>query len=1052
MTDDADRQSDRFRGLQRWAGGHTGSQSGTDSGSTWFSNPSTGPQQPPPQAAQQPPEQPRTPEQRYAAAIAEMNRIVATLDFDALPWVTDVFRTTASALHKSDPARAGVLNNLGSAAQLTHLRTGDRADLEDAVAYYRSATSTARDDDPDLVLYRCNLALALADQAGRSGDAEGAAESIRVAREAVEQTPRRDQRRGMALVRLGNALKLHARLAGDPKSDDESINVFREAVRSSAGGESAPELLINLGSALLRRYERAGAIEDLDEGITHLSTGAGAMADSDPRRTALCHLANAQRLRFQHNGDLADLNAAINELIGVLGVLDASHPLLGKAIWNLAATVIEHVDCTGEPSQLRRVLRPITPAVRGISGDDPDRAVALAGYGALLRRHFLHGAEAPVIDAAVTACEAAADAAGDSAKRYAVLNSLATTLVTRYEHSPDLADLDRAEEVAREAAELAPQESRPQHTALTLLGLVTMHRFRQTSRTRDLEAAVDHFDRALSAMPEDAPARAAVATHLGRALQTLHQRSGRRKLYRWARRILTEAAAQATAPADQRLRAASLCGRLAAQAQRWAEALESFSMALELLPLVTRGKRVVASPGIQQRWALITADAAACALENGEPERAVELLEHGRSAVLADFLPTGGELGELHRHHPDLADEAVRLRRLLDRPDEEPALAGLVDADLGRLTTAWAALVDEVRAIPGHENHLRPLPFGELAQAADEGAVVLVNLSRYRSDALIVFGGRVLTVPLSKATPDFAATQAANALAAVQDQDPEPLAEALDWLWQNITRPVLDRMGYLGSPGAGQRWPRMWWNVMGAAAFLPVHAATGRSGDSALDRVISSYTPTLSCLIRAKRRPHPEGGKPLLAAGSAEQVGRELPRQNQVLARYWPTAAVVSTESTSPTDLLRLLPQHPWLHVCEPSTQYPSQPAAGLVLDREAPHRPLGVVEIGQLPLEQAEFCFLGQCASAADTPSAAAVSLAATLAFTGFTHVVGTLWEVDEDSAVEAVADVYETAFGQDATATDHCAHALHDSARRLREYYPDSPDRWAGHVHVGP
>src|SRR5207249_3163665 len=118
----------------------------------------------------------------------------------------------------------------------------------------------------------------------------------------------------------------------------------------------------------------------------------------------------------------------------------------------------------------------------------------------------------------------------------------------------------------------------------------------------------------------------------------------------------------------------------------------------------------IASPATQQRWAHIVADAAACALETGQPERAVELLEHGRSAILADFLPTGGELGQLYRRQPELADQSVRLRRLLDRPPEEPALADLGEGDNGNrdhLAAAWEELLDQVRAEPDDRDHLR---------------------------------------------------------------------------------------------------------------------------------------------------------------------------------------------------------------------------------------------------------------------------------------------------------------------------------------------------------
>ncbi|MCI2417100.1 CHAT domain-containing protein [Saccharopolyspora sp. K220] len=1037
MTDDASRASERFRGLQRWTGG----QDRGGSRSSWFAEESDT-AAPPPET----PEPRRSAEQRYADAIAAMNKIVTTFDFDELPWVTEVFRTTAGVLNDTHPARAGVLNNLGSAAQLTHLRTGELDDLEDAITYYRAATAAAHSSDRDRMLYQCNLALALTDFAAKTNSATAAAESVQIAREAVEQTPRRDQRRAMALIRLANALRLHARLADAPESDEESIDVFREAARISPAREAATsELLVNLGTALLRRYERGGVVEDLDEGIKHLGSGAGALADGEPRRAAFCHLANALRLRFRQSGDLADLNSAISELIGVLGVLDSGHPLLGTAVWNLTAATVEHVDATGEASQLRRVLRPIAPAVRAMSTDDPSRAIALTGYATLLRRHFSHGAEAKVLDTAITAGQAAADAA-TAARRGAVLNSLITTLITRFEHSGDSADLDRAAELAREAAKSEGPDAEP--TAWTQLGIVSAHRFRLTARTRDIETAIELFDQALIAMPLEAPNRASVAIHLGRALQSLYQRNGRRRYYRWARKVLTEAAEQPNAPADQRLRAAGLSGRIAAQAHRWSEALESFGFAVELLPLVTRGKRVVASPTAQQQWALIAADAAACALESGEPERAVALLEHGRAAILADFLPTGGELGELHRTHPDLADEVVRLRRLLDRPVEESTLADSDDR-MG-LARAWDELLTEVRRV--QPNHLGIKPFAELAGAAQHGSVVLVNLSRYRSDALVVIAGRVLTVPLPNAAPETAAEQAAEMLTAAQQDDHGAVADALDWTWHRITRPVLERMGYLSVPEPGARWPRIWWSALGALAFLPVHAATAKTGESTLDRVVSSYTPTLGCLLRAAQRPVPDNGTALVAAGSAEQVARELPPQNQILAQYWPSAEIVSVESTTAAEVLQMLPEHPWLHVCEPSSQFPAQPAAGLLLDREAPQRPLGLVELGQIALDQAEFGYLGQCATAADAPCAAAVSLPGALGFAGFTHVIGTLWEIDEESAVQVHADVYGEVFGGEEYDTDRAAYALHNATRQLRAQYPEEHCLWSAHVHIGP
>ena len=994
------------------------------------------------------------PQQRYAEALAAMNQVVATQDFGPLPWITEVFRTTAFNTREDDPARAGVLNNVGSAAQLAYRRSRDLDDLETAIAHYRAASRSARPDDEDGVLYACNLALALTDHATASGDPHVAGEAVRAAREAVEQSSTGDDRRIVALVRLGNALKAHAQLTGDTSSDDACIDSFREAVRSIAQGTSevvpAAELLVDLGSALLHRYEHAAAPEDLDEGITHLRNGVDRMADGEARRTALCDLANALRLRFQHNGHLSDLDTAITELLGVLGVLEPGDPLLGKTLSNLAVTTVEHVDSTGEPSQLRRVLRTFAGATRGLSREDPDNTAALAGYSGLLRRHFLHGAAPNALDTAVAAGDAALETATAGGERSTVLNSLATTLITRYEHSGHADDLDLATQHAERAGELAPAGSPPQHSAWAALGVLAGHRYRLSGRAGDLDQAVEMLDKALTSMPRTASGRAAVATRLGRTLQMQFQKTGRRRVYRWAQRVLTEGAAQETAPAEQRLRAANICGRLAAGSQRWSEALESFSTAVELLPLVTRGRGVVGSAQEHRRWAWLTADAAACAVETGEPQRAIELLEHGRNTLLGDFLPVGGDLEGLRRELPDLVDEAVRLRRLLDRPPEE-ASPSYEEGGRSRLAQAWSALLEEA-GTAGGADHVRPAGFDQLAPAAEEGAVVLVNLSRYRSDALVVFAERVVTIPLPGATPEAAAEQARSALLAARRGDSHGLSEALDWTWRYIANPVLTRMGYTRTPEPGQRWPRLWWSCLGPHAFLPLHAATARSGESALDRVISSYTPGMRALRRAQRDRGSGSGRPLVAAGSAERLARELPRQNQVLAKYWPGADLTSPADAASDEVLRQLAAHPWVHVCEPSRQNPAYPASGLLLDLQQPDESLSLVEVGQAALDGAEFGFLGRCTTVDEQPSAAAVPLGAALAFAGYRHTVSSLWELDAETGAQIHADTFDEVFGRPEWEVDRAATALHLAAQRMRAHRPDRPEKWAAHIHVGP
>lgn len=1072
---------------------------------------------------------------QYREAVTALNEVVRRQDYSALPWIISVFSATADTA-----PTAPVLNNLGSAFQLNHVRTGTLADLESAVSNYLSAVNAAKRDsghnESELVLYLSNLALSLAKYAAvreTVGDAEEAVSAARQAVEVARRAGSNDARRIMALTRLANALQLHARLAGRSEDDDESADVLREAVRLSlstgdtrAVRPDVAGLVIGLGFAVLRRYERTGADEDLEEGISNLHTGVGMLPDGPPRRQALCHLALALRLRFRRHGRLDDLRSAISELLGVLEEPAGGDEVLGKALVNLTASVAEHVDCTNDPAQLRRVLPALVPALRAMPDSAPDRSVALAGYGAMMRRHFLYTSDTEALNTAVAAGEAATEAASDSTQRCAVLNSLVLTLTTRYEHTDQVADLDRAEELAKQAYELVAQaETRPaeQHplsggsaaavgaafagsalasragfgndarsserqiagpgrTALGQLGIIASHRYRRTSRTSELETAIELFERALDGMPDNSPERAALSAHLGRALTTLFQQNSKRKVYRKATRVLQSAANLPTAPAEQRFRAASLSGRLAALAQKWSEAAESFGQAVAILPLITRIKQASASPAAQRQWARVTADAAACALETGQPERAVELLEHGRVALLEHLVPTGGELADLRRQQPELVDGLTRLRRLLNRPAPEPAFAGTDEVpdddqhERGRLADAWNDLLRRVRAESGHERHLLITKFQDLAPAAEGGPVTLINVSRFRSDALVVIAGRVLVIPLPGVSPQTAEKAAADMATGTA----EKLSETLDWLWHNVTRPVLDVLGYSRTPDEGERWPRMWWCTSGAPAFLPLHAAAARSGECVLDRVICSYTPTLEALTRARQYRYPAGRRPVLIAASAPEEGARSTGQRareQMLTQQWPDADVLTPEETR-ADLLDALARYPRVHIDAPSTQHWDNPLAGRLVDRGHPSDSVRVRDMASVPLRDAEFAYLARCGNTVNggVLSAASVPLSGLLGFAGFTHVVSSLWAPEADDRrltraarragaavtpdassmsewyAQLCAYVYAELGSDEAFRPELGAYAVQAALKRARAQYPHDPFLWACFGHTGP
>ena len=79
----------------------------------------------------------------------------------------------------------------------------------------------------------------------------------------------------------------------------------------------------------------------------------------------------------------------------------------------------------------------------------------------------------------------------------------------------------------------------------------------------------------------------------------------------------------------------------------------------------------------------------------------------------------------------------------------------------------------------------------------------------------------------------------------------------LEWLWDVAVKPVLDELGFTQIPQLDEVWPRVWWVGSGLLNILPIHASGYHDStppQTALDRVISSYAPTVKSLAYARER------------------------------------------------------------------------------------------------------------------------------------------------------------------------------------------------------
>ena len=164
-------------------------------------------------------------------------------------------------------------------------------------------------------------------------------------------------------------------------------------------------------------------------------------------------------------------------------------------------------------------------------------------------------------------------------------------------------------------------------------------------------------------------------------------------------------------------------------------------------------------------------------------------------------------------------------------------------------------VLSDIRELPGLSRFLLPSPFPDLQRAASGGPVIIVNASQYSCDALVVFlDGDPVHIPLQITqgdVRDLSTELHTLTVRATKDDVTKELAFFLRKLWYVIVSPIVDCLQTLHPSKS-----RIWWCPTAEFSVLPLHAAGPyRKGQQNLrDLYISPYTPTLTALIRARRR------------------------------------------------------------------------------------------------------------------------------------------------------------------------------------------------------
>ncbi|WP_405958149.1 CHAT domain-containing protein [Streptomyces phaeochromogenes] len=1032
-----------------------------------------------------------------------------TGDDTHLEWAISVSYSSLQMTPEEHPDRARRMGTASTLHRTRFERTGSTADADAAIRFGNEAVQRSSPGEVRRLIYLNNLANSYASRFDHNGSTDDLELSLRYSTEVVANTPGDHPNRALYLQNLGIKHRSRFERTGDTEDLESAITHGTAALAATPAEHPDRAMrLMNLGVAYWARFERTEMPDDLKSAIDYGTEALLACpAEHQQRPVYASNLGLAYQARFEMAGALADLDESVRWSSEAVRASPADHSDRAMYLSNLGTKYLARAERAGDPDDLYAAVGCLDSAVRSTPTDHARRAARESNLGLAYQTRFRQTGYPPDLEAALR-CGARAKAltADDDPAKARYLSALSTAHRERFELNGDEADLEEAIELCVRAIEILPEDHPRRAEDMSELGDHFLRRFEQAGDEADLRRSLQFASQAVTATPDTSPRKGWLLFQLGKAHRAQFRHSRNPDDLNAAVDCWRSTATMRIAAPLTRIKAAQAWGEACGAVSDASRAFAGYATAVELLPIVAwhgfgRGVReahLTELAGLGSR-------AAAWAIEDGQPERAVEVLEQGRSVLWSQLLQTRTDLTMLWERDRKLAAHVENVRTRLDRGEREfqflaePPLKDdnainpiALDPERTasrhrRLAEEWDELVQQVRALDGFTGFLAPTPFIELKRCADEGPVVVVNISAHRCDALVIGPDGVTTLPLPNVTEQECTLRSESLLRALEAQAPTPeeagilqvnraqvLFGTLGWLWDAICRPVLS---LAMKEEQGSRAPfRMWWCPTGALALLPLHAAgqyRAPEGAYLASFAISSYTPTLGALQRARERTSVAMPPTVLAVGMPttpdfrnHRLG-DLPSVPEELARLRARVDVQALRSATRPELeagvsppevilptservLTAMAHHRWVHFACHGGQNPANPSQGALYLADGP---LTVLQIAEQRLPDCELAFLSACRTAAGGARLPdeAIHIAAALQFSGYRNVIATAWSISDTHAPDVADWTYTELLSSLGPQADNAASAIHHAVAALRTEEPFRPDLWAAYLHVG-
>lgn len=509
-------------------------------------------------------------------------------------------------------------------------------------------------------------------------------------------------------------------------------------------------------------------------------------------------------------------------------------------------------------------------------------------------------------------------------------------------------------------------------------------------------------------------------------------------------------------------------------------------------------------------FAQLSSHAASVGLLAGKPpEEILAIMERGRSLVWTQLLNRKVDISALREKHAALADRFLELQSKLSTQQSQeavvPALEKLtfnetLESNRFHVNEEYHQTIQEIRQKPGFEDFLLPLvQSGGIKNLASQGPVV-VFVQSGDCHAIVITTDNITPIYL----PDFGRDECERRFAVYEEylklrdtdltKSSELLESILTWLWTAAAKLVISSIYAslgLNMNSPPTELPRVWWVCSGWVNTYPIHAAgdhqkaiaatsssaSNPSGErfSAMDLIISSYTPTLQVLEYTRRtmsrmisQPSPTPSALLVGMKFTPDKRPDLPNavhevaaissiltsSSYTVKTLGNPSSVFHAPATRKSAVLALRTATLALFACHGAADAAS-PLASLLFLQDWRRRPFNVTHLLRMDFDHLRLVLLSACDMAVGRDALLrdeGLHMGGAFLMAGVPNTVATWWPVLDAMAAEVSVGVVRglVVDGESDLDIGRTANALWRALRSMRDRGV-SPAIWGAYAHFG-